>query len=74
MDAGTSVTDTKFGDRREDEMPSFTFAGDKRIALLRKLVTNTLGYLAESENPDSEKAEYTIQERTLRGWIKIREE
>jgi len=58
----------------EDEPPSFTFAGDKRIALLRKLVTETLGYLAESENPDSEKAEYTIQERTLRGWTKIREE
>jgi C2c1 CRISPR-Cas endonuclease, RuvC-like domain len=58
----------------EDETPSFTFAGDKRIALLRKLVTETLGYLAESENSDSEKAEYTIQERTLRGWTKIREE
>ena len=58
----------------EDETPSFTFAGDKRITLLRKLVTETLGYLAESENPDSEKAEYTIQERTLRGWPKIREE
>ena len=63
-----SITDT------EDETTSFTFAGDKRIELLRKLVTKTLGYLAESENPESEKAEYTIQERTLRGWTKIREE
>ncbi len=58
----------------EDETPTFTFTGDKRIELLRNLVTKTLGYLAESENPDSEKAEYTIQERTLRGWTKIREE
>ena len=58
----------------EDETPTFTFAGDKRVELLRNLVTKTLGYLAESENPDSEKAEYTIQERTLRGWTKIREE
>jgi hypothetical protein len=58
----------------EDETPSFTFAGDKRVALLRKLVTETLGYLAESENPGLEKPEYTIQERTLRGWTKIREE
>jgi len=57
----------------EDEMPSFTFAGDTRIALLRKLVTETLGYLAESENPEAEKAEYTIRERTLRGWTNIRE-
>ncbi len=63
-----SISDT------EDETPSFTFAGDKRIELLRKLVTKSLGYLAESENPESEKAEYTIQERTLRGWTKIREE
>ena len=63
-----SISDT------EDETPSFTFAGDKRIELLRKLVTKTLGYLAESENPESGKAEYTIQERTLRGWTKIREE
>ena len=58
----------------EDEMPSFTFAGDTRIALLRKLVTETLGCFAESENPEAEKAEYTIRERTLRGWTNIREE
>ncbi|HEY5296599.1 MAG TPA: type V CRISPR-associated protein Cas12b [Verrucomicrobiae bacterium] len=63
-----SINDT------EDETPSFTFTGDKRIVLLRRLITETLGYLAESENPESEKAEYTIQERTLRGWTKIREE
>jgi hypothetical protein len=58
----------------EDEMPSFTFAGDTRIALLRKLVTETLASLPASDNPEAEKAEYTIRERTLRGWTNIREE
>lgn len=52
------------------------FKNDKRIALIRKLVTDTLSYLAESENPDDKtggKIEYSISERTLRGFSKIRE-
>ncbi|MBI5385158.1 MAG: type V CRISPR-associated protein Cas12b [Verrucomicrobia bacterium] len=68
---------TDFG-ADEEETAGFTFAGDARIALLRRLVTDDkegIAWLAEAETPGgaSEKAEYTIQERTLRGWPKIRE-
>lgn len=54
---------------------SFGFEDDERITLLKKLVTETLGYLAEAENPgeNAERIEYTIQERTLRGFDEIRE-
>ncbi|MFA5159953.1 MAG: type V CRISPR-associated protein Cas12b [Candidatus Omnitrophota bacterium] len=53
---------------------AFGFEKDKRIALLRVLVTNTLGYVAEEENPseEGEPIEYTIQERTLRGFEEIK--
>lgn len=60
----------------DDEFTSgFGFEGDERIILLRELVTDTLGYVAEAENPgeNSERVEYTIQERTLRGFEEIRE-
>jgi hypothetical protein len=60
-------------DTDEEIAPSFTFAGDHRIALLRSLLTDTdkLGCLGEAA--EGEPIEYTIQERTLRGWPKIRE-
>lgn len=50
--------------------PAFTFAGDSRIALLRDLLTNPakLGGLG-----DAGDGEYTVQERTLRGWNQIRD-
>lgn len=54
----------------------FGFKDDHRITLIRKLVTDTLGYLGESEDPggsfDTEKIEYSISERTLRGFSNIR--
>lgn len=58
----------------EDSGPSFGFAEDPRIDLLRELVNdseNGLAYLAEGEG--GEAKEYTIQERTLRGWNTIRD-
>lgn len=63
-------------ERGEDvEGSGVGFEGDNRIALLRKLVAETLGYIAEAENPgeDAGPIEYTIQERTLRGFEEIRE-
>jgi hypothetical protein len=61
-------------DDEADNVPDFTFAGDNRIDRLRALLTDSaeLGSLAEVEEQD-EAAEYTIQERTLRGWPQIRE-
>jgi hypothetical protein len=59
----------------DDEFTSdFGFEGDERINLLRELVTDTLGYVAEAENPseNSQRIEYTIQERTLRGFEEIK--
>jgi hypothetical protein len=60
-------------DHDDDSAPDFTFAGDSRIATLRALLTDSdkLGSLGESE--EGEPAEYTIQDRTLRGWAQIRE-
>lgn len=60
-------------DADDEAAPSFTFAGDHRIALLRSLLTDAdkLGCLGEAA--EGEPVEYTIQERTLRGWPKIRE-
>lgn len=57
----------------DDTAPDFTFAGDPRIVTLRSLLTDAdkLGGLGETG--DGEAAEYTIQERTLRGWTQIRE-
>ncbi len=52
---------------------NFGFAEDHRIELLRELVTDPirgLAYLADAEVGGA--AEYTIQERTLRGWNAIR--
>jgi len=62
-------------DEDEEFASGFGFEGDERIALLRELVTDTLGYVAEAENPgeNSERIEYTIQERTLRGFEEIKE-
>ncbi|MDP2136266.1 MAG: type V CRISPR-associated protein Cas12b [Candidatus Didemnitutus sp.] len=60
-------------DADDDTTPSFTFAGDYRIAILRSLLIDAdkLGCLGEVA--EGEPVEYTIQERTLRGWPKIRE-
>lgn len=60
-------------DADEEAAPSFTFANDHRITLLRSLLTDAdkLGCLGEAA--EGEPIEYTIQERTLRGWPKIRE-
>lgn len=60
-------------DEDEEFASGFGFEGDGRITLLRELVTDTLGYVAEAENPgeNSERIEYTIQERTLRGFEEI---
>lgn len=64
------------GEGFDEDMESFGFEEDERIALLRKLVTETLGYVAEAESPDEEnrQVEYTIQERTLRGFEEIKEQ
>lgn len=58
----------------DDSGPSFGFSEDLRIDLLRELVTDPerdLAYLSEGDETDVK--EYTIQERTLRGWAGIRE-
>lgn len=58
----------------DDSGPSFGFSEDLRIDLLRELVTDPergLAYLSEGDETDVK--EYTIQERTLRGWNGIRE-
>ena len=59
----------------EEGIGAFGFDGDERIKLLRELVKDTLGYVAEAEHPDEEeeRIEYTIQERTLRGFSDIKE-
>ncbi len=60
----------KESDSEDDDVDSLPgFEGDTRIDLLRKLVTDTLGWLGESETPDNnegKKTEYSISERTLR--------
>lgn len=64
------------GKMASDEDAVFGFADDHRIALIRELVTDPvrgLAYLAEDGNPTGDATEYTIQERTLRGWNSIRE-
>ncbi|MEK7722595.1 MAG: type V CRISPR-associated protein Cas12b, partial [Elusimicrobiota bacterium] len=48
------------------------FKGDLRKTLLEKLVTEDLAYLAESETPGG-KIEYSISQRTLRGYSELRE-
>jgi hypothetical protein len=60
----------------EEGAGAFGFKGDKRIVLLRELVSDTLGYVAEAENPGeaTERIEYTIQERTLRGFEELKEQ
>jgi hypothetical protein len=59
----------------DESAGGFGFEGDKRIDLLRELVTDTLGFVAEAENPgeETERIEYTVQERTLRGFEEIKE-
>ncbi len=59
----------------EEHVVRFGFKDDPRIPLLRELVTKKLGYLADAETPEGprELVEYTIQERTLRGWTDIRD-
>jgi len=71
----------KSGDSTDDDdgdTIDFTFKDDERIKLIRQLVSDEkegLAYLVEAEVPEmeTEKAEYTIQERTLRGWSKVRD-
>jgi len=59
----------------EEEEGTFGFEGDKRIDLLREMVTNTLGFVAEAEDPGArgQTVAYTIQQRTLRGFEEIKE-
>ncbi len=56
----------------EDALPGFE--GDNRITLLGELVTDTLGYLAEADASTTPggKIEYSIQERTVRGFGDIK--
>ncbi len=56
----------------EDALPGFE--GDNRIALLEELVTDTLGYLAEADASTTPggKTEYSIQERTVRGFSEVK--
>jgi hypothetical protein len=72
-DGGESNDEHEEGD---EGAGAFGFKGDERITLLRELVSNTLGYVAEAENPGEESAriEYTIQERTLRGFEEVKEQ
>lgn len=60
----------------EEGAGAFGFKGDERITLLRDLVSDTLGYVAEAENPGDApgRIEYTIQERTLRGFEEVKEQ
>jgi hypothetical protein len=66
-------------DDGEEEAARFGFEDDTRIDLLRKLVSDPidgLAWLGAAETPDEQgKVEqYTIQQRTLRGWGTIRDE
>lgn len=63
------------GEEDDEGVGTFGFESDSRIELLRELVTDTLGYVADAEGPgeDAGRIEYTIQERTLRGFEEIRE-
>ncbi len=72
---GRGVEAEDEGEEDDEGARVFGFEGDKRIALLRELVSETLGYMAEAENPDegTSRVEYTIQERTLRGFDEIKE-
>jgi hypothetical protein len=56
---------------KEDEENYFGFKGDHRIVLIRKLVTSVLA-CEVGESGSSEKTEYSVSERTLRGWREIR--
>lgn len=62
-------------DEADEGVGEIGFEGDSRVNLLRELVEDTLGYVAEDEQPEGggKKAEYTIHERTLRGYPKILE-
>lgn len=63
-------------DGREEESESFGFTEDVRIDLIRELVEDPdkgLAYLAEEESADGKAVEYTIQQRTLRGWNAVRD-
>lgn len=61
-------------DEQEDDHYIPGFSGDKRISLIRKLVTVNLGHLAEVEGTESTgKIEYSIDAGTMRGFRKIRE-
>ncbi|MDB6029195.1 MAG: hypothetical protein JWM68_5418 [Verrucomicrobiales bacterium] len=70
---GSEVDDEH--EENDESAGTFGFAEDGRIVLLRDLVTNTLCYVAEAENSgeETERIEYTVQERTLRGFEEIRE-
>jgi len=63
-------------DENEEFAGGYGFEGDKRIALLRELVSETLGYEAEADSlpadSGSGRVEFTIQERTLRGFEEVR--
>ncbi|MBZ0220882.1 MAG: type V CRISPR-associated protein Cas12b [Candidatus Methylomirabilis sp.] len=72
---GRGVESEDEGEEDDEGAAAVGFEGDRRINLLRELVTDSLGYVAETENPDDDtkRIEYTIQERTLRGFDEIRE-
>lgn len=69
---GTDSDETAEGEDEEEEI-HVGFEGDARISLLRELVADTLAFVAESESPSESRIEYTIQERTLRGFAEIAE-
>jgi hypothetical protein len=56
----------------EEALPGFE--ADNRITLLRELVTDTLGYLAEADASTAPggKIEYSVQERTVRGFGEVK--
>lgn len=59
----------------DDESESLPgFEGDSRIELLKKIVQKNLAWLADSEGDEATGAskEYTIRERTVRGFGEIR--
>ena len=57
-------------DETEESVPGFD--GDDRIKLLERIVQEKLAWLAEGDGPVAEAKEYTIRERTVRGFSEIK--
>ncbi len=59
-------------DEDEESLPGFE--GDSRIDLLKKIVRDSLKWIAEAEGDADEavRREYTIRERTVRGFCEIK--